>query len=96
VAYLGDKQPGEFPTARYDVQVNGAADPQEYGFDSTLRYRDAHGNSREPDTKKVNIQILSARTCTVAGLPIGAVVAGIILVVIGIVLLAYQRRKRQQ
>ena len=96
VAYIGDIHPGESATARYDVQVDGAAEPGVYTYDSKLRFRDALGNSQESDTISVNIQILPAKTGTVAGLPLGTVVAGIILVVIaaGIVLLAYQRRKK--
>jgi hypothetical protein len=96
VAYIGDIHPGESATARYDVQVDGAAEPGVYTYDSKLRFRDALGNSQESDTISVTIQILPAKTGTVAGLPLGTVVAGIILVVIaaGIVLLAYQRRKK--
>ena len=98
VAYLGDLQPGKSATARYDVQVDGSADPAVYAFDSKLRFRDALGNSQESDTTIVNIQILPARAGTVAGLPVAVVVAGLILVIVaaGIVLLANRRRKRLQ
>jgi hypothetical protein len=96
VAYLGDIQPGESAIARYDVQVDGTMEPGEYAFDSKLRFRDALGNSQESDTVPVNLQILPAKTGTVAGLPVTIVVAGIILVIIaaGIVLLANRRRKK--
>ncbi|MGA2120733.1 MAG: S-layer protein [Methanoregula sp.] len=98
IAYLGDLKPGESETAQYTVQVDGTAEPGEYSYDSKIRFRDALGNSQESDTITVNLQILPAKTGTVAGLPLGTVVAAIILVVIaaGIVLLAYQRRKKLQ
>lgn len=97
MAYLGDIPPGESGTARYEVQADGAADPKEYTFDSTLRYRDTFGNSQESETIGVTLQILPANTGTVAGIPILTVAIGIILVVIaaGIGLLAYQRRMRR-
>jgi hypothetical protein len=97
MAYLGDIPPGESGTARYEVRADGAADPKEYTFDSTLRYRDTFGNSQESETIGVTLQILPANTGTVAGIPILTVAIGIILVVIaaGIGLLAYQRRMRR-
>jgi hypothetical protein len=98
LAYLGDIGPGESVIAQYNVQVDGSAEPGESAFDSKIRFRDALGNSQESDTISVTIQILPAKTGTVAGIPTSTLIAGIILVVIaaGIVLLAYQRRKKMQ
>lgn len=98
MAYLGDIPPGESATARYEVQADRAADPKEYTFDSTLRYRDSFGNSQESDTIGVTLQILPAPAGSIAGIPILPVAAVVILVIIatGTGLLAYQRRKRRQ
>jgi hypothetical protein len=56
-AYLGDIQPGEKGTARYEVSVNNAATPKEYALDSEVRYRDALDNSQISDTLKVRVQV---------------------------------------
>lgn len=98
MAYLGDIPPGESATARYEVEAGGSADPKDYTFDSTLRYRDTFGNSQESDTIGVTLQILPAQTGSIAGISILTVVIGIIIVVIasGIGLLAYQRRKSRK
>jgi hypothetical protein len=81
-AYLGDIKPGESATARYEVLVDGAAEPQEYTFDSTVRFRDALGNSQKSDTIPVAIKVLPAKTGTVAGIPIFILIPGIILVIL--------------
>lgn len=96
MAYLGDIPPGESATARYEIQVVGNAEPKEYTFDSTLRYRDSFGNSQESDTIGVTLQVLPAKPGNVAGIPILIIAAGIILVIIaaGIGLLAHRGRKR--
>ena len=98
LAFLGTIGAGESVTAQYDVVVDKAAEIGEYTFDSTLRYRDALGNSQESDTIAVTLQVLPAKQDTIAGLPISTIVIGIILVVIvaGIGLYAYRRKKSMQ
>jgi hypothetical protein len=97
-AYLGKIAPGETAVASYTVKVDSAAEPGTYAFDSKLRFRDALGNSQESDTVTVNLQVLPAKSGTIAGLPTGAVIAAIILVIIaaGIGLIAYRRKTRLQ
>ncbi len=56
-AYLGDLQPGEKGTARYEVSVNDAATPKEYALDSEVRFRDALDNSQVSDTLRVRVQV---------------------------------------
>ncbi|MDD1686770.1 S-layer protein [Methanoregula sp.] len=98
VEYLGTIRPGESVTARYDIQVDKAAETGEYTFDSKLRYRDVLGNSQESDTIPVTIQILPAKGDSIAGLPISTIVVGIIIVgiIAGIGLFAYRRKKSMQ
>jgi hypothetical protein len=97
-AYLGDIKPGESATARYEVAVDGAAEIQDYTFDSTVRYRDALGNSQESDTISVTIQVLPAKAGTVAGIPIALLIPGIIIVILvaGLGYWIYRGRKRLQ
>ena len=52
-AFLGDLKPGETASARYEIQADADAEPKMYSFDSTIRYRDALGNSQESDTLPV-------------------------------------------
>lgn len=98
VAYLGQIAPGATATARYEVDVSGSTVPGTYTFDSTLRFRDVLGNSQESNTVPVTVQVLPAKSGTIAGIPTTILVAAIILVVIaaGIGYLAYQRKKRLQ
>jgi hypothetical protein len=98
LAYLGTINPGESVTARYELQADSAAEPGEYAFDSTIRYRDAMGNSQESDTVSVTVTILPAQAGTIAGLPAGTVAAVIVVLVIAaaIGLFAYRRRKSMQ
>jgi hypothetical protein len=98
LAYLGTIGPGESVTARYDLQADSATAPGEYAFDSTIRYRDAMGNSQESDTVTVTVTILPAPAGTIAGLPVSTVAAVVIVLVIAaaIGLFAYRRRKSMQ
>ena len=98
VAYLGEIRPGESATARYDIDVSGDTAPGAYTFDSTLRFRDALGNSQASDTVAVTMQVLPAKTGSIAGIPTTILVAAIILLVIagGIGYLAYQRKQSLQ
>ncbi|WAC04140.1 MAG: S-layer protein [Methanoregula sp.] len=97
-AYLGNMEPGETATARYDVQVDRAAEPTVYAFDSKLRYRDALGNSQISDMVTVTVQVVPAPSGTVAGLPVPLFATGIIIIVIaaGTVVLAGRYRKGKQ
>ena len=98
VAYLGEIRSGESATAKYEINVGGNMESGTYTFDSTLRFRDALGNSQESDTVAVTIKVLPAKTGTIAGIPSTILVAAIILVVIaaGIGYLAYRRKKSLQ
>jgi hypothetical protein len=98
VAYLGEIRPGESATARYDIDVSGDTAPGSYTFDSTVRFRDSFGNSQASDTVPVTMQVLPAKTGTIAGIPTTILVAAIILIVIagGLGYLAYQRKKNLQ
>jgi hypothetical protein len=95
-AYLGDIKPGESATASYDISVDGAAESQEYSFDSTLRYRDALGNSQESDTIPVAIKVLPAKTGTVAGIPTTILIPGIIFVLLVTVIGLWISRGRKR
>lgn len=98
IAYLGEIRPGESATARYDIDVSSDTAPGTFTFDSTLRFRDALGNSQASDTVAVTMQVLPAKTGSIAGIPTTILVAAIILIVIagGIGYLAYRRKKSLQ
>lgn len=81
-AYIGDIAPGESAVAQYEISVDGAADPQQYILDSTLRYRDALGNSQKSDTVPVTVQVTPAKTGSIAGIPVTTLIPGIIVVII--------------
>jgi hypothetical protein len=75
-AFLGDLKPGETVNARYDILVAADAEPKMYSFDSSIRYRDARGNSLESDTLSVQVTIspavpggfLALAVCVIAGI----------------------------
>ncbi len=97
VAYLGEIRPGESAIATFDIEAGSNAGPATTSFDSTLRFRDALGNSQESDTIPVSIQVLPAKGSAVAGIPVTLLAGGILLVIIAAgVLLYYQRKKRMQ
>jgi hypothetical protein len=90
-AYLGDIAPGESVIARYEVEADEAAEPMVYSFDSTIRHRDALGNSLESDILSLQIAVVPA-----ASVPIGFLAfAGCIIVgiVICIAFIVYRRKK---
>jgi hypothetical protein len=84
-AFLGNLEPGETAVARYEIQADTDANPGEYRFDSTIRYRDTLGTSHESDTMIVPIAIVttpSGISSVPGGFPVLAVciIAGIILI----------------
>jgi hypothetical protein len=91
-AFLGDIGPGETAIARYEIQADAAADTKVYTFDSTVRFRDAFGNSQMSDTVPVPIKIVPA-----AGISPGLIaIVGCIIVVIGIAIaLTFYRKKKE-
>ena len=93
-AYLGTILPGESATARYDLTVDGSAEPGTYSFDSKLRFRDALQNSQESDTIVVPVEILSGT----GGIPITTIVLAVLLVALiaGIGYYLYRQKKSQQ
>lgn len=95
IAYLGDIGPGESATARYDLKVDGSAEPGTYEFDSKLRYRDSLGNSQESDTVEVTVQIVPAKTGTILGIPVIMAVVAVILAAIIIGLGIYFTRQKK-
>jgi len=98
-AYLGNLLPGESATARYDLNVDGSAEPGTYSFDSKLRFRDALQNSQESDTIEVPVEILPAKSgATIMGLPFTTVASVVLLVAIiaGIGYYLYRQKKSLQ
>jgi len=98
-AYLGTLLPGESATARYDLNVDGSAEPGTYSFDSKLRFRDALQNSQESDTIQVPVEIVSGKSgATILGLPITTVASIVLLVAIiaGIGYYLYRQKKSLQ
>lgn len=98
VAYLGEIRPGETAKALYEIDVSGETVPGTYTFDSKLRFRDALGTSQESDTVPVTVQVLPAKTGTIAGIPTTILIAALILMVIaaGIGYMAYLRKTKPQ
>jgi hypothetical protein len=88
-AFLGDMKPGETVNARYDLQVAADAEPKMYSFDSSIRYRDAQGNSLESDTLPVQVAVV---TTVPGGFPALAVCA-IAGIVICIAFLVYRKKR---
>jgi hypothetical protein len=85
-AFLGDLEPGKTAIARFDITSGDSAEPMAYTFDSKIRYRDALGSSLESDTIDLTIQVLPAKTGTVAGLPVSVIIPGSILMIIAAVI----------
>lgn len=94
IAYLGDLEPGQSATANFIVTVDKAATIKEYGLDSEIRYRDALDNTYISDTMKVNVSIVP--TTGIATILTNPIYLSIVLaLIIGIVYLLYQYRKKQ-
>lgn len=82
-AYLGDLEPGQTATARFDVTVDAGATEKEYGLDSEIRYRDALDNSQISDTMKITIGVVpQTGLAGTLGNPI--VIAVILAVIVGL------------
>lgn len=76
-AYLGDLEPGQAATARYEVSVDQGATLKEYGLDSEIRYRDALDNSAISDTLKVRVRVVeNDMTPLIAGILLIILAAG--------------------
>lgn len=78
-AYLGDLQPGETATARYQMSVSDTAAAQEYNLNSEVRYRDALDVSHVSDTFNVPV-IVQQKPASNGWLPVLAAVGILILV----------------
>jgi hypothetical protein len=87
-AYLGDMQPGEEKTARFEVSADEGATAKDYGLDSEVRYRDALDNSQISDTMKVPVTVTEGGS--LLGSPI--LLAVLALLVIGGGYYLYRRR----
>lgn len=94
VAYLGSIAPGSSAVATYAINAGTDAEPGTYTLDSTIRFRDALGNSQESDTVAVSVEVLPTATGTGTGLVIIMIVCILIAVAIGIVLRSYGHRKK--
>jgi hypothetical protein len=97
-AFLGDLKPGQTVIAQYEVQADAGAEPKVYSFDSSIRFRDALGNSQESDTLPVKITVGSAPlglSAVPGGFPTlaGCVIAG---TMICITFLVYRQRKENR
>ena len=91
-AFLGDLAPGAIKEASYEISVDGAATPKEYGLDSEVRFRDVMDNNIVSDPMKVIITVSKDTNgvATVLGNPL---TIGIIVVVV--VLGAYYLVRRR-
>ncbi len=77
-AYLGTLAPGETKEASFDISVDGAATPKEYGLDSEVRFRDALDNSVVSDPFKLRITVV--KDSGIATILVNPLVLGIIAV----------------
>lgn len=94
-AYLGDIAPGDSATAHYEVQADETAEPMVYSFDSTLRYRDALGNSLVSESIPVQISVVTGAS----GIPgVLLAVAGCILagIIVCIAVLVYRQKNKSR
>lgn len=57
-AYIGTLAPGEMKEAAFEISVDGAATPKEYGLDSEVRFRDALDNSVVSDPVKLRVTVV--------------------------------------
>jgi hypothetical protein len=94
-AYIGDLQPGESRTVSYTMSVDPGATLKEYGLDSQIMYKDALDNAYTSDTIQVRIDVTEPTG-------IGAIITNplymviIIAVIIGIIYLVFQQRRKNQ
>lgn len=79
-AYLGTLAPGETKEASFDISVDGAATPKEYGLDSEVRFRDALDNSVVSDPFKLRITVV--KDSGIATILVNPLVLGIIAIAI--------------
>lgn len=91
-AYLGDIAPGDSATAEYKVEADEDAEPMVYSFDSTLRYRDALGNSLESATIPVQIEVVPGSSGLSGIFPV-FVLGGIAVVIICSAFFVYRQKK---
>ena len=80
-AYLGTLVPGEMKEAAFEIAVDGAATPKEYGLDSEVRFRDALDNSVVSDPVKLRITVVKdSGIAAVLGNPLalGIIAVGIL------------------
>jgi hypothetical protein len=95
IAYIGDLQPGESRTVSYVMSVDRSATIKEYGLDSEIRYRDSLDNTYISDTLKVRVDVTAPTgITTILSNPI--YLAIVIALIIGIIYLAYNYRKKNQ
>jgi hypothetical protein len=91
-AYLGTLAPGEMKEAAFEIAVDSAATPKEYGLDSEVRFRDALDNSVVSDPVKVRITVV--KETGIAAILANPLALGII--VVGIVGSGYWFWRRRQ
>ena len=84
-SYLGDVQPGESVTAKYEISAAGGAVAKDYAIDSEVRYRDSLGNSQISDTVKIPISVVDP---TPAG-KVAAVLPFVLVVLVAACLTGY-------
>jgi len=93
LSYLGDMEPGETKTARFEVTIDREATVKEYGFDTEIRYRDTLGNDQVSDRIKVPVEVVRpSGIMAVLGNPFVLILIGIV-VIVGIYLVVTRRRK---
>jgi hypothetical protein len=94
IAYIGDLMPGDSKNITYTISVDRSATIKQYGLDSEIRYRDALDNTYISDPMKLKVNVTAPS-------PFNAILSNpiylsiILAVIIGIIYIAYQYRRKQ-
>ena len=95
VAFLGDLAPGQSAVAAFELSVTNDATVKSYGLTSEIRYLDALDNTyvSDPITVPVDVKNLTGLTAILSNTVYLSV---IILVVFGILYMAWRRRRKKR
>ncbi len=77
-AFLGTLAPGETKEATFEISVDGAATPKQYGLDTEVRFRDALDNSIISGQVKIPVSVVNKDNSGLIFAIIGIVAVGII------------------
>jgi hypothetical protein len=86
-AYIGTLKPGETATVKFKLKVDGDATPKLYGLNLEVKYKDTEGEWAISEPVKAVVEVTPAKGFSLIG-----VLA--VVVVAGIVILIYRRRKK--